>query len=67
MLSAEDRLVNVVDATLYHEMGHAFIDLYELPIVSSEEDAADSLSAYIILEYYRRPRSCKRNYQRRSI
>ena len=33
-------------------MGHAFIDLYELSIPTGEEDAADGLSAYIILEYY---------------
>ena len=49
--SAEDRLINVIDYTFYHELGHAFIDIYNLPIPSGEEDAADGLSAYIILKF----------------
>lgn len=33
-----------------HELGHAMIDLYKLPIIGNEEDAADRASAYICLE-----------------
>ncbi len=33
-----------------HELGHALIDVHEIPIAGSEEDAADRLSTYICLE-----------------
>ena len=42
---------NVV-SILYHEIGHAVIDLLELPIFGQEEDAADVLSALLIDEIY---------------
>ncbi len=37
---------NVI-ATFYHELGHALIDVLELPVLGREEDAADALSAYL--------------------
>jgi hypothetical protein len=37
---------NVI-ATFYHELGHAFIDTLQLPVLGREEDAADSLSALL--------------------
>ena len=33
-----------------HELGHALIDAYDLPVPGDEEDAADRLSSYINLE-----------------
>jgi hypothetical protein len=41
------------DATRFvflHEIGHALIDTYKLPITANEEDAADRCSTYINLE-----------------
>lgn len=35
-------------ATFYHELGHALIDVLELPVLGREEDAADALSALLI-------------------
>lgn len=35
----------------YHEIAHAMIDIYELPIVSNEETAADNLAVILALEY----------------
>ena len=43
----------VVGATLftfYHELGHALIDLYDLPVTGREEDAVDQLATMILLE-----------------
>lgn len=37
---------NVI-ATFYHELGHALVDVLELPVLGREEDAADSLSALL--------------------
>ena len=41
--------INVVDFILYHELGHAYIHLYDLPITGAEEDVADQFSSYILL------------------
>ncbi|MFF5211186.1 DUF4344 domain-containing metallopeptidase [Streptosporangium sp. NPDC000396] len=38
---------NLVD-TLFHELGHAVIDIYDLPALGKEDDAADQLSAYLL-------------------
>jgi hypothetical protein len=41
------------DATRFvflHEIGHALIDVYKLPITANEEDAADRCSSFINLE-----------------
>lgn len=35
-------------ATLYHELGHALIDIQEVPIFGQEEDAADVLSILLV-------------------
>ena len=34
----------------YHELGHMAIDIYELPVTGREEDVADQLAAYWLLE-----------------
>lgn len=36
--------------TLFHELGHALIDLWDLPITGREEDAVDQLATIILLE-----------------
>ncbi len=42
-----------VEATRFaflHELGHALIDVYSLPVTGNEEDAADRLSTFICLD-----------------
>lgn len=34
----------------YHEVGHALVDVLELPITGKEEDAVDQLSTYVLVE-----------------
>lgn len=36
--------------TFFHEMGHALIHIYDLPITGREEDAVDQLAALILLQ-----------------
>ncbi|WP_300036000.1 DUF4344 domain-containing metallopeptidase [uncultured Roseobacter sp.] len=49
----EDAFVEAnVLAILYHEMGHALIDLLALPVFGQEEDAADVLSVLLIHDLY---------------
>jgi hypothetical protein len=38
--------------TLYHEVGHLFVDQFELPMLAKEEDAADNLATLMILDAY---------------
>jgi len=46
----DDFIINNTIGTLYHELGHAFIDLFQLPVLGREEDAADSLSVLMMLQ-----------------
>jgi len=41
-------IVNEMIVTLYHEMGHALIDVLQLPVLGKEEDAADQLSVVLM-------------------
>ena len=45
-----ESLLHVIDYVLYHEMGHALIDMYDLPYTGLEEDAADQFAFYIMTE-----------------
>ena len=46
-----DSVENVIENTLYHELGHALIDIYDLPITGLEEDVADQFAAYFALQF----------------
>jgi hypothetical protein len=35
----------------FHEVGHAFFDIYRLPLFGREEDAADQFAGYMILHF----------------
>ncbi|WP_019613800.1 DUF4344 domain-containing metallopeptidase [Psychromonas ossibalaenae] len=51
-VSIEDASSDVLMHTLFHELAHALISMYELPIVGKEEDAADSLAVLLLVEYF---------------
>jgi hypothetical protein len=36
----------------YHEVGHMFVDQFDTPVLSKEEDAADNLATLMVLEDY---------------
>lgn len=46
---AEDSVTNAAEFFFYHELGHALIDLLELPTTGKEEDAVDQLSTYVLV------------------
>lgn len=51
----EDFENEVIDASLFtffHELGHALVDIYQLPITGKEEDAVDSFATIILLNVY---------------
>ena len=46
---AYDKMFDAVRFAFLHEIGHALIDIYNLPITGNEEDAADRCSSFINL------------------
>ena len=46
---AYTKMFDAVRFVFLHEIGHALIDTYKLPVTGNEEDAADRCSAYINL------------------
>jgi hypothetical protein len=46
---AYDKMFDAVRFVFLHEIGHALIDTYKLPIMGNEEDAADRCSSFINL------------------
>lgn len=47
---AYEKMFDAVQFVFLHEIGHALIDQYKLPITANEEDAADRCSSYINIE-----------------
>jgi hypothetical protein len=47
---ANERMNKAITFVFLHELGHALIDNYELPITGNEEDAADRCSSFICIE-----------------
>ncbi|MBR9707228.1 MAG: hypothetical protein GOV15_02210 [Candidatus Diapherotrites archaeon] len=43
-------VVDTLSFVLFHEMGHAFVDVYNLPITGQEEVAVDQLATWILVE-----------------
>ena len=43
-----DRTMNATMFIFFHELGHALIDVYDLPVTGKEEDAVDQLSAFLL-------------------
>ena len=51
-VSVEEATSDALMHTLFHELAHALIFLYELPVVGKEEDAADGLATVLLIEYF---------------
>jgi hypothetical protein len=50
-ISPEDAVVGPFVDILLHELAHAIFDLLKIPIFGREEDAADQLAAFILLQF----------------
>lgn len=48
--AAYNSMFDAVRFVFLHEIGHALIDTYKLPITANEEDAADRCSSFICIE-----------------
>ena len=47
---ANEQMFDAIRFVFLHEIGHALIDAYNIPIMGNEEDAADRLSAFVNLK-----------------
>jgi Putative metallopeptidase len=50
-VSREQLIAGLFTAVLLHETGHALFDLLNVPVFGREEDAADSVAAFIALQF----------------
>ncbi|HEX7317369.1 MAG TPA: DUF4344 domain-containing metallopeptidase [Pyrinomonadaceae bacterium] len=46
----EDAVTNATTFVFFHELGHALVDAYDLPITGREEDAVDQLSVLLLAD-----------------
>lgn len=46
----DDAVVGAFMFVFFHEIGHALVDVLELPITGREEDAVDQLSAWLLID-----------------
>jgi hypothetical protein len=49
-VTSEDAVVGPVIETFLHEAAHALFDVFKVPILGREEDAADQVAAYILVQ-----------------
>jgi hypothetical protein len=52
-IAREDAFLGPALDSLLHEAGHALVDLLNIPLLGREEDAADQLAAYFVLQFAR--------------
>lgn len=46
----DEHVTGTLRETLYHEAAHALIDKWDLPVLGREEDVADQLAAYLLVQ-----------------
>lgn len=51
-LSADEATMDALRFTLFHELAHALIAMYELPVLGKEEDAADGLASVLLINFF---------------
>lgn len=48
--AVDQDVIGLTNGVLFHELAHALVDMYDLPITGREEDAADQLSVLLLAE-----------------
>lgn len=51
-VSVAEATMDALMHTLFHELGHALISMYDLPVLGKEEDAVDGLATILLIEFY---------------
>ena len=50
-ISREDAIIGSIISTMLHETGHALFSIYRVPILGREEDAADQIAGFVMLQF----------------
>ena len=51
VISRADAIVGSTVSVILHEIGHALFDILQIPVLGKEEDGADQLAAFIMLQF----------------
>jgi len=51
-LKLNELVIDAVMHTIFHELAHALIFQFDLPVLGKEEDAADGLASVFLIEYF---------------
>jgi hypothetical protein len=52
-ITREDAIIGAIVGTLLHETGHALFSIYRVPVLGREEDAADQIAGFVMLQFGR--------------
>jgi hypothetical protein len=50
-MTREDAVLGAFLQVTFHELGHGMFDIYEIPILGREEDAADQIAGFILSQF----------------
>jgi hypothetical protein len=50
-ITPQEALVGPLFLVLLHETGHAIYDIFQVPVLGSQEDAADQFATYVLLQF----------------
>jgi Putative metallopeptidase len=50
-ITREDAIAGMLVSVILHELGHALFDLLDVPVLGKEEDAADQIAGFIMLQF----------------
>jgi len=51
-VTVEEATMDALIHTLFHELAHALVAIYQLPVLGKEEDAADGLATLLLIQFY---------------
>jgi hypothetical protein len=50
-MSREDAILGAFLQVIFHELGHAVFDIFDIPVMGREEDAADQMAGFILAQF----------------
>lgn len=50
-VTRREMIIGKLVGTALHELGHAVFDIYDIPVFGSEEDAADQVAGFLMLQF----------------
>lgn len=50
-ITRDDAILGAIISTMLHETGHALFSIYRIPVLGREEDGADQLAGFVMLQF----------------